>query len=132
VVTVRLDDSRPTYLQVADVLRGEIRSGRFSPGDRLPSVRDLSVRFDIAAATVQSALRVLRDEGLIASRSTRGYFIADAPVDPEAGDAGESSSDFGEMREQLEALTSAVRSLGDRVSQLEAAVLPTEGSPSRP
>ena len=64
-------------MQVADALREEIKQGGIAPGERLPSVRDLADRFDIAAVTVQSALRVLRDEGYIASRSTRGYFVRD-------------------------------------------------------
>lgn len=120
-MTVRLDDSRPTYLQVADVLREEITQEQLQPGDRLASVRALASRFDVATITVQSALRVLRDEGYISPRSTRGYFVRDelpAHVDEPP------SAEFTALREQVEALTAAVRGIGDRVTELEAAVLP--------
>jgi DNA-binding transcriptional regulator YhcF (GntR family) len=119
-VSVRLDDSRPTYLQVADTLRDEITSGAVDLGERLPSVRDLATRFDIAAATVQSALRVLRDEGYISSRSTRGYFVRDQLPTPQA----QPSNEFTAIRCQLEALMTTMRELTDRVGHLEDVVLP--------
>ncbi|MEK8144127.1 GntR family transcriptional regulator [Streptomyces sp. M10(2022)] len=42
-----------------------MRAGRLKPGEQLPSHRELQERFDIANMTARSALRVLRDEGLI-------------------------------------------------------------------
>ncbi|MCO1659216.1 GntR family transcriptional regulator [Pseudonocardia humida] len=130
-MAVRFDDSRPTYLQVADVLRAEIKAGRPPAGERLSSVRDLTARFDVSAATVQSALRVLRESGVIAARSTRGYFVSDEPpTDHSSADA--PSAEFVLIREQLHAVQGAVRDLGDRISRLEAAMLPRETSPGAP
>ncbi|GAA3219500.1 hypothetical protein GCM10017691_02990 [Pseudonocardia petroleophila] len=114
-----LDDSRPTYLQVADVLRAEIRNGQLPVGERVPSVRDLSERFEIAPVTTQSALRVLRDEGLIVSRSTRGYFVRDE-LPPEPAE----SAEYATIREQLTSVQNAMHELVDRISHLEAVVLP--------
>jgi GntR family transcriptional regulator len=114
-----LGGSRPAYLQVADELRTEITSGRLKPGERLPSVRDLSVRFEIAAVTVQSALRVLREEGLIVSRSTRGYFVRDELPEPPA-----PSPEYALIRDQLRVVQATVEQLADRISRLEDAVLP--------
>ena len=119
MVAVQLDDSRPTYQQVADVLREDIKSGQLPAGARLPSVRDLSERFNIASGTVQSGLRVLRDEGYVVSRSTRGYFVRDE-LPPSDGDV--PSPEFLAIRDQLDAVTSALHALGERVSSLEAVV----------
>lgn len=116
---MRPDDSRPAYLQVADALRQEIKSSSLGPGARLPSVRDLALRFDIAAVTVQSALRVLRDEGYIASRSTRGYFVRDELPASAAGD--QPSSEFVALRDQIDAVGNLMRDLAERVTNLEAA-----------
>jgi DNA-binding GntR family transcriptional regulator len=120
-----LDDSRPTYLQVADVLRAEITGGQLPPGERLASVRDLATRFDVAAVTVQSALRVLRDEGLVVARSTRGYFVRDELPDPtpEGGTA-----EYVALRRQLDAIETLIRDLADRVSHLEAVVAAEEAA----
>jgi len=80
--------------------------------------------------TVQSALRVLRDEGLIASRSTRGYFVTESR--PDDDQAPEHSSEFVMLREQLDTLTSAMQALGERVSQLEAVVPFEDPQPESP
>jgi DNA-binding transcriptional regulator YhcF (GntR family) len=111
-----LGDSRPTYLQVADELRNEITSGRLQPGARLPSVRDLSARFEIAAVTTQNALRVLREEGLVVSRSTRGYFVRDELPEQPA-----PSPEYLALREQLGTIQATVEHLAQRVSHLEEA-----------
>ncbi|WP_331736506.1 GntR family transcriptional regulator [Streptomyces sp. NBC_00045] len=53
------EDSRPPYLQAAEVLRTEILVGDLAPGSRLPSARLLQARFGVSSSTVQNALRVL-------------------------------------------------------------------------
>jgi DNA-binding FadR family transcriptional regulator len=73
------DDSRAPYLQVADALRAEIVSGRLAPGAQLPSRASLSATYGVAQMTVQSALRVLRDEGWIVSQQGRGVFVRHRP-----------------------------------------------------
>jgi len=80
------DDSRPPYVQAAEVLRREISTGRLKPGDRLPSARALQDRYGIASSTVQNALRLLKSEGLIYSVQGRGSFVRNSapPVPAEA------------------------------------------------
>jgi GntR family transcriptional regulator len=68
---------RPLYEQVADALREDIRSGRYGPGDRLPSESGLSERFGVSKVTARAALVQLRAEGLITSRVGRGVFVAE-------------------------------------------------------
>lgn len=116
-----LGDSRPAYLQVAEALRTEISHGRLNPGQRLPSVRDLSARFEIAAVTVQNALRVLREEGLIVSRSTRGYYVRDELPEPPA-----ASAEYALIRDHLEAVQATIEQLASRISHLEDALLATD------
>lgn len=65
------------YAQVADALRADIRAGRFGPGDRLPSERELVARFDVSAGSVRAALVQLRAEGLIVSYQGRGVFVTE-------------------------------------------------------
>ena len=52
-----------TY-EVSSVLRDEILSGRFRPGERLPSERDLSSRFETSRGTVREALKSLEQLGI--------------------------------------------------------------------
>ena len=72
-------DPRPPYLLAADAIRREIAAGRIKPGERVPSYRELEERFGIANMTARSALRVLREEGLIYTVQGRGSFVTDSP-----------------------------------------------------
>src|SRR5258706_9216967 len=69
------DDPRPVSHQIANHLRAAILTGRYKPGERLPSQNDLSDRYDVARETVKAALRALRDERLIVTRQGSGAFV---------------------------------------------------------
>jgi DNA-binding transcriptional regulator YhcF (GntR family) len=69
------DDPRPPFQQVANALRAAIRTRRFEPGDQLPSLTELSKAYGVSLMTVQKALGVLRDEGLVISRQGKGSFV---------------------------------------------------------
>jgi len=76
------DDPRPPYVQVANALRAAILTKTFQPGDRLPSRAELAKRYNVAPMTVQSALRELREEGLIVSRQGSGVFVRERTERP--------------------------------------------------
>lgn len=78
------DDPRPPYQQVANALRAAILTRKFQAGDKLPSGPELAERFGVARMTVQQAIRLLRDEGLVVSRQGSGVFVRERtqrPVD---------------------------------------------------
>ena len=74
-MSIRLDDPRPPYLQVADQLRQQIATGDLQPGQQLPSTRELANTYDIAPMTAQNAVRVLREQGLVVPQQGRGVFV---------------------------------------------------------
>jgi DNA-binding transcriptional regulator YhcF (GntR family) len=76
------NDPRPPYQQVAHAIRTAILSRTFEPGDKLPSLNELSERYGVARMTVQQAMRVLRDEGLIVSRQGSGVFVRERTERP--------------------------------------------------
>lgn len=76
------DDPRPPYQQVASALRAAIKTRKFQPGEKLPSHSELSDHYKVARMTVQQALRVLRDEGLIVSRQGSGVFVRERTERP--------------------------------------------------
>ena len=63
------------YLQLAELLREQIRSGTLPPRSRVPSLIDLAAEHGLAEMTVRKALRILIDEGLIETRPGRGTFV---------------------------------------------------------
>jgi DNA-binding FadR family transcriptional regulator len=61
-------------------MRRALELGRFRPGDRLPTERELSEMLDVSRTTVRTAVAVLEREGLIAVRRGRGGgFTVQAP-----------------------------------------------------
>jgi GntR family transcriptional regulator len=65
------------YLQVAEVLRTEIRAGSWEVGARLPSLEALAQRFRVAVITVRQAIALLEKEGMLRREHGRGTFVAD-------------------------------------------------------
>jgi len=76
------DDPRPPYQQVANALRAAILTRTFQPGERLPSGPELAKHYGVARMTVQQAVRILRDEGLIVSRQGSGVFVRERTERP--------------------------------------------------
>ena len=65
----------PLYLQLRDLLRGDIASGAYPPGSQLPTEQALSARYGLGRATVRRALEQLEREGLIEKRHGVGSFV---------------------------------------------------------
>ncbi|MCP6697161.1 PLP-dependent aminotransferase family protein [Pseudomonas donghuensis] len=63
------------YINLAELLGARIEQGLYRPGDRLPSVRALSIEHGVSLSTVQQAYRLLEDNGLAAPRPKSGYFV---------------------------------------------------------
>lgn len=63
------------YQQVALRISELIEHGTLRPGERIPSVRELSERDDVSIATVTQAYRVLESRGLIEARPQSGYYV---------------------------------------------------------
>jgi GntR family histidine utilization transcriptional repressor len=66
----------PQYLKVKTHLREGMASGRWSPGDRLPSEAELVAEFGLSRMTVNRALRELEQEGLVERVQGVGSFVA--------------------------------------------------------
>lgn len=63
------------YQMLAEELAEEIRYGVYTPGGRLPSIREMAQRKGMAGTTVQRAYQLLERQGLIYRVSTWGYFV---------------------------------------------------------
>jgi GntR family transcriptional regulator len=66
----------PAYRQIIDQVRGGMASGQLTPGDQLPTVRQLAVDLAINPNTVVRAYRELELGGLLDSQQGTGTFIS--------------------------------------------------------
>src|SRR5450759_702599 len=65
----------PLYERVAGEMTGLIEQGTFRVGDRVPSIRQSSRRFDVSINTVMQAYNLLEDQRLIEARPQSGYYV---------------------------------------------------------
>lgn len=66
---------RPQYQVIASAIQERIASGRYKPGARIPSIRQLAEDFGCNKLTVQRAFEILKKEGLIENRVGSGSFV---------------------------------------------------------
>lgn len=71
------DNERPIYVQLVEVIRIQIVSGKYAKGERLPSVRELSMIMKVNPNTMQKALAELEDEKLIYTERTNGKYVTE-------------------------------------------------------
>lgn len=102
-------DRRPVYQQIADDLLHEITTGRYTPGDELPTLAELCRTYQVSKATASSALTVLDHQGLIAIR--HGLRPVVLPPAQEA--------DLAQVRQQISAMTARQERIVAQVQSLE-------------
>lgn len=69
------NNARPLFLEIADRLAEQIDQGRLSPGEKLPTHRELSHLLGVARATVRRAYEELARRRRIESSVGRGTFV---------------------------------------------------------
>ncbi|MDC4233783.1 GntR family transcriptional regulator [Actinomyces sp. B33] len=72
---MRIDDTRPIWVQLAEEFRTNIVSGAWQSGSRIPSVRELAVGAGANPNTIQRALGELDREGLTLTERTAGRYV---------------------------------------------------------
>ncbi|MEU2577241.1 GntR family transcriptional regulator [Streptomyces anulatus] len=71
--------AKAKYLQIADDLAAQIRSGVLGAGDSVPSETALMERYGVASGTVRKAVAELRATQLIETHHGRGSFVRSRP-----------------------------------------------------
>jgi GntR family transcriptional regulator len=72
----------PIYVQLRDQILRALGEGRLSPGDQMPTMRQLAVALRIDLNTARRAYDELEALGVIRLERGRGSFVADAPAPP--------------------------------------------------
>lgn len=91
-ITIDTDSGIPLWLQLRNRLIYLIASGKFSAGDKLPTVRELAVELGVNYNTVSKVYQDIERDGYIVSRRGRGTFVAERG--PDEARAAESEVEF--------------------------------------
>lgn len=71
------DNERPIYIQLVEILRIEIISGKLVKGQKLLSVRELALKMKVNPNTMQKALAELESKKLIYTERTNGKYVTE-------------------------------------------------------
>jgi GntR family transcriptional regulator len=95
----------PTYLQIVQQVRQAVRLGVLSPGDQLPTVKQVVGHLAINPNTVLRAYRELDSEGLTEGRRGVGTFVCEkaAPL---------PADEVDQLRKELERWVADARAAG--------------------
>ena len=72
-----LDDSRPIFQQIYEMIEDDIIEGELAEGDQIPSTTEISKFYQVNRATAQKGLGVLVDEGYAYKQRGVGIFVAE-------------------------------------------------------
>jgi DNA-binding FadR family transcriptional regulator len=115
-------EPRRLYRQIADQIRGLIRSGEFPAGSRLPPERDLARQLGVSRPSVREALIALEVEGMVEVRIGSGiYVLAGGHAEPGAGLTAEAGPfELLRARYVIESECAALAAKSARKTQVQA------------
>ena len=93
------------YQQIVDQITSRVMAGDWTPGQALPSIRELAADSGVSVITVKRAYEELGRSGLIVTRPGRGSVVADRP------DRARELLD-AELDQALEAVAARAEKLG--------------------
>lgn len=73
----KFQSARPIYQQAAEIVEKRVMSGQYPLGSKLPAVRDLAAEAGVNPNTMQKALQILEQKGVVYSPSTAGRFVTE-------------------------------------------------------
>ena len=70
-------ENQAIYLQIANRFFENILQKKWDSGDKIPSIRDMAVEFEVNPNTTMRTFNYLQDKGIIYNKRGIGYFLAD-------------------------------------------------------
>lgn len=67
--------NKPRYLQIADTLREQIKSGELPVGSILPTESELQAKFDVSRVTIRKAMQLLVENDLLYRQRGSGTYV---------------------------------------------------------
>ncbi len=103
------NDARKLYQTVANGITDAITAGRYKPGQKLPSERELTETYNVSRPTVREAMIALEIRGIVEARHNAGVFVAAvAPPPAPEPDLDIGAFELTEARKLIEGETAAL------------------------
>lgn len=105
LIELDFNSQKPIYEQLYEAIILAMARGELSPGDSLPSVRNLGEEIGINLHTVNKAYNLLKEEGYIQMDRRKGAIVSPSPISP-------SSKTEDELKEAFKLLISKAKLMG--------------------
>jgi DNA-binding transcriptional regulator YhcF (GntR family) len=76
-----VDDGRPIFLQIAELIENQVIDGSLAEGAQVPSINEVAAFHRINPATALKGISLLVDAGVLYKRRGIGMFVADGARD---------------------------------------------------
>ena len=73
-------NTKGIFLQIADSISEKVMEGKYSPGEKIPSVRDLAAEMGVNPNTVMRTYSELQTRGIIDNKRGVGYYVSSDAV----------------------------------------------------
>ena len=74
-IVIDIDRPEPLFAQLIEQIKQAVQTGRLSPGDPLPSIRQLANDLEMNSKTVAKAYRLLERDSVVQTKGYRGTFV---------------------------------------------------------
>lgn len=70
-------NTKGIFLQIADSISEKVIEGKYSPGEKIPSVRDLATEMGVNPNTVMRTYNELQSRGIIDNKRGMGFYVTE-------------------------------------------------------
>ncbi|MCH8568244.1 MAG: GntR family transcriptional regulator [Balneolales bacterium] len=115
---MNFNSNQPIYIQIADYFCDQILNRKWTPEERIPSVREIATLMEVNPNTAMRAYHDLQEKGVIVQQRGVGYFATE--------DAYEKVMALKRdqfIKEELPILAERMKQLGYSIQDLETKIL---------
>ena len=80
-MSIDFKSTKGIFQQIAENLCHQILEGILPPGERVPSVRDLAVEFEVNRNTLLRTYSILENAGIIVNKRGIGFFVSENAIE---------------------------------------------------
>ena len=74
---MEFNEHNAIYLQIADLICERVLSAEWKPGERIPSVREMSIHLEVNPNTVMRTYQMLETMNIIQLKRGTGFFLSE-------------------------------------------------------
>ncbi len=73
----KFSTDKSIYVQIVEIITNDIICGKFKPGEKLPTVREMAVQAGVNPNTMQRAFSHIEQSGLIYTKRGDGRYVSE-------------------------------------------------------